>query len=293
MAESLVADCQSPPVSLAPAAHRCAIREVVFRPLLVDGALAERQDGFVMYVCADRSHSGDLLRRFQDPSDGGRSFSVQMRFTIAHEIAHTFFYELRGNKPTPRVVGNHYRRLLSLERECNRGGATLLLPTSLLKLELDRPELDVYCPSSLRRIALRFRVSVETLIHRLDPLGRWTTRPGAIWLVVREDDGRLRIKAARVNVMSGKYRSARGEDPASICYDPRLLLYGGRENMVVRNGWVLRCQAANRSSNAFVFSTCLDDGSVPRIPTRRHCYQLTNLSMSSVSKEWALFGKRA
>jgi IrrE N-terminal-like domain len=92
--------------------------------------------------------------------------AARQRFTIAHEICHTFFYEFVPElKYQPRAADSGEERL------CNLGAAELLVPRELLLREEDAkyPSL-----SSLERLAARYRVSLEVMLVRLSSLRLWS-----------------------------------------------------------------------------------------------------------------------
>jgi hypothetical protein len=91
-----------------------------------------------------------------------------LRFSLAHELAHTFFYDL--TKTPPKVAkcfksGGGRTALENLERNCNRLASHLLLPTPMLKDAFLR--LKAISPDSILNLAHRAGVSVEVLIRRL------------------------------------------------------------------------------------------------------------------------------
>lgn len=108
---------------------------------------------------------GHCTRAFNSPMDEGRSLSARTRFTIAHEIAHTFF--LRGAHGTYRrtVVPSTPADNKKLEELCNRTAAELLVPEFILAAELS--VLRSLNPWNVWRLAKRFNVSVEMFVHRL------------------------------------------------------------------------------------------------------------------------------
>src|SRR3954447_17198360 len=83
------------PVRLPEIARARKVREVVFRPLLMDGCLGVRKDGFVIFVRCEPRNSGELKRAWSADHARYRLLSPRMRFTIAHEIAHTFFFDVQ------------------------------------------------------------------------------------------------------------------------------------------------------------------------------------------------------
>ncbi len=108
-------------------------------------------------------------------SDG----SSRARYTLAHEIAHTFFYDL-GSKPprrlTPydrsRTATQEIRSATQLEeRFCDAFAAELLFPSEAARLEFqdcirigDTSEL----LASIERVSQRWSVSVEVALGRLN-----------------------------------------------------------------------------------------------------------------------------
>ena len=112
LAESLVtATTDSLPVDLKRIAAHREVRRIEFAPLLMDGGLAVRSDGFVIYVRCDIGEGADLTARLAEDGTGStlpQRILRRARFTIAHEIAHTFFYEYgrshRAQKQWP-VIG--------------------------------------------------------------------------------------------------------------------------------------------------------------------------------------------
>jgi hypothetical protein len=154
---------------------------------------------------------------------------VKVRFTIAHEIAHTFLYDLRTMRSP--VSGHHPKELASLERTCNQGAARLLVPESLLSRALmTAPSLDA---RGLTRIAAGFRVSTQCLVHRLQRSTAWA-ETGRVALVTIEKAGVQRICAS---AMDGPARLLfpRIDYDADLSLFARadsLILFGGPENSV-------------------------------------------------------------
>src|SRR5436305_979128 len=80
------------PVPLRFLAHSCGIKEIIFRPLIIDGGIASDSDGsFLVYIKCAKEHVAQWRDAFYNDRDGGISLPPRVRFTIAHEIAHTFF----------------------------------------------------------------------------------------------------------------------------------------------------------------------------------------------------------
>jgi IrrE N-terminal-like domain len=115
-----------------------------------DGALrpigSEYSDGFQMVVSKNIS-------------------SARFRFTIAHEICHTFFYEY-----VPEFKFFPHRTDDLEERLCDLGAAELLMPA--IAIQKSAPLLAV-CIESLCTLATEFSVSVAAMFLRLRTLHLW------------------------------------------------------------------------------------------------------------------------
>ena len=94
-----------------------------------------------------------------------------MRFSLAHELAHTFFYDRSKERPEVQKsfrAGGRKTALEILERHCNRIAAHLLLPTPMIKSWiLKRRSMD---PCALLSLSKEAGVSIEALIHRLNEI---------------------------------------------------------------------------------------------------------------------------
>lgn len=87
------------------------------------------------------------------------------RFSLAHELCHTFFYELVPElKFLPRLNDPAEERL------CNLGAAELLMPAKLVKRESKGHPI---CLKTLEQLATLFRVSNEAMAFRLNQLNLW------------------------------------------------------------------------------------------------------------------------
>ncbi len=182
---------ESGPVPLLPLVDVCGVRRVIFRSLPVSGGLSVDRAGFSIHVKASKKDARQWTRMFNSASDGGRGLPRRVRFTIAHEIAHTFFFDWRNGEPVSLVDYEERSQLRRLERACNRGAAALLVPEVLLgRLIAGRP----WTPSLLRSAAVAFNVSLETLLWRLHEL-RGIVPPHSMGAVVRDGGTHLSILA--------------------------------------------------------------------------------------------------
>jgi len=221
------------PVRLSSIARARKVRDVVFRPLLVDGCLGVRADGFVIFVRCEKQKSADLRKAWSDEGSLHRAFSPRMRFTIAHEIAHTFFFDVEALPPRATVVLNASRTVDSLEYSCNHLAARMLLPEIPFQRAVKR--INVLDPAALRELASRSGVSPHVLTVRLKDSFDWSDNFGAVLCVRHDESGTVIVATA----MHYSFRSIFGSDRqklslAELINDPTLVVNGGDEIEVKR-----------------------------------------------------------
>jgi Zn-dependent peptidase ImmA (M78 family) len=113
------------------------------------------------------------------PSRGGYEVRLRVlvtearrRFSLAHELGHTFFYSDEGNGPRHQIGILNVTERAAEERICDLFAGALLMPE--LELREDLENLPVGCPSAflacLDAIASRFQVSLPALVLRLGSL---------------------------------------------------------------------------------------------------------------------------
>jgi len=176
--------------------EQSGVKRVEFRPLLVEGGLSIQGDGFVMYVNCSKDQISQLNDEFV--CNGGRSLPNRMRFTIAHELIHTFFFELSSDAPRNRVKVTSDKDHDQLERLCDFGAGLLLMPSRRIGPLLDRePQIS---PDSLRRLAQHFAVSLDALLIRLNGMS-WGNHRGFAALIV-EDGQTFKIRASATDSTS-------------------------------------------------------------------------------------------
>jgi hypothetical protein len=150
--EQLVAG-KPAPVDLRAIAVHCGVLSVEEREMIPEAVMTPEGTGFRIYVQSNFRHL---------PGAG-----VRQRFSLAHEIAHTLFFEERDGTMKPLRGAPTGDRL---EAACHQGAGMLLVPNSLLRRELKsspRP-LGATC---LVRLAEFFDVSVEVIMRRVYGVG--------------------------------------------------------------------------------------------------------------------------
>jgi hypothetical protein len=139
---------ESPPLPIDPAviAQLLGNVDIEEREMIPEAAVQVLGSRFRIY----------LRSNFMD-RPGAR---VRRRFSLAHEIAHTFFFEVRDGVLKPLRGAP---RGDSLEAACHEGARRLLVPSRFLEKELKQS-----CHGEdVVRLAKLFDVSVEVMLRRL------------------------------------------------------------------------------------------------------------------------------
>lgn len=126
-----------------------------------------------------------LQSNFQD----AQGAMLRQRFSLAHELGHTLFYDVENGEIRPR---RDSPRGENLEAACHKAASMILIPARALNRELkDRPLGDA---TSVIDLANRFEVSVEVMLRRLNDLGVFDQ----IWspVLTRQQATGLRIEFA-------------------------------------------------------------------------------------------------
>jgi hypothetical protein len=149
-----------PPVDLLAVARHRKIKQLGFRLMVPRAVLVPVDKGFEAYL--RDSVSRDVNIAEAEPSN---LLTHQQRFSLAHEIAHTFFFKLSDAIPVPVKVNNSFE----LEKLCNRVASRILVPAELLRQEIKREvgESERVDAAFVRSAAAKFRTSIEVLIGRL------------------------------------------------------------------------------------------------------------------------------
>src|SRR6267154_3204031 len=80
------------PILLRPLAECRKVTSVDFCPLLVDAMLTTHPKGFRILLNSDSGRAQELKERYHNESKI-KMLHSRLRFSIAHELAHTFFYD--------------------------------------------------------------------------------------------------------------------------------------------------------------------------------------------------------
>jgi hypothetical protein len=91
--------------------------------------------------------------------------STRTRFTTAHELCHTFFYE-----SVPELKFQDHEVDAGEERLCDIGAAELLMPVHALRRQAKAMGTSL---EALTKLARLFDVSLEAMLLRLRSVGGW------------------------------------------------------------------------------------------------------------------------
>lgn len=144
------------PVDLFAVARVRRVHALGLRFIVPRGLLVPVNGGFEAYI--RNSNSVDYDTRLPEPLG---ALTVRQRFSLAHEIAHTFYFDL--NPDVPRPIAEFER--LVLEQACNSLAAHLLMPTNLLRKDVS--DYDCIDAGFTRHLASKYRASLETTLERL------------------------------------------------------------------------------------------------------------------------------
>jgi hypothetical protein len=111
----------------------------------------------------------ELIESFTErlkKDETGRFLPRRTRFTLAHEIAHTFFFDLKRSPPRSKYDFTLPQTVRAVERACNRVAGALLLPSRILESEVDDEK--IFDPRRLLRVARKAAVARPTLVSQLD-----------------------------------------------------------------------------------------------------------------------------
>jgi hypothetical protein len=136
------------------------IHTVNFRPMLSDGLIRPDAQGFTVFL--NSAVPGEI-----DVKAGLLlNLTVRQRFTLAHEIAHTLFFDLGVSPPLERTSAEVES---IVEPLCQRMASMLLIPEHVLRKRLG-PYRTVDSLQLICDLAEEFQTSVEVLLRRLDIL---------------------------------------------------------------------------------------------------------------------------
>ncbi len=217
------------PTNLGKIAALRGVHSIEFRPLLTDGGIALKDEGFVIYVKSDPAEGEYLTALFGHDGIGvdlPSRLVRRARFTIAHEIAHTLFYNTESKPPKPTVELKSAGSVRSLERACNLVAGTLLLPECILESRFAR--LDLSLPAELTKLTDAALVSKHALVMRLREFRRFP-HPNAIVACVKNGESGWIIDSISRHYSLGQLfeRAKEGSQLTTLVNHPDFIPNGG------------------------------------------------------------------
>jgi Zn-dependent peptidase ImmA (M78 family) len=125
-------------------------------PMLLDGRHDTQRDAVVIMADSTRGKGGQI---FYNPlRSPGR-----VAFSIAHEIAHTFFPSTHGGARFREMLDDEEQEASELERLCHLGAAELLMPIE----EFSKEAAPDWSLNRAQDLAKKFGSSLEATVFRL------------------------------------------------------------------------------------------------------------------------------
>jgi hypothetical protein len=233
------------------------VRRISFKPLLIDGSLAINDDGFAISLRCEESEIEEYTRRLQSDHTG-KSLPWRTRFTLAHEIAHTFFFDISCRPPRTKVNFENPRTLHSLERSCNRAALQLLLPEATFA---DRYRgVDFLLPKLLRQLSSDAAISAPAIVVRFNYLRRVSHPFGILICAERSPKGFVINSISRHSGLRSVFKDVDvGQPLTALISDKNFLLNGGKlEEIPVADDnqankllgkFIARCERSRPSSS--------------------------------------------
>lgn len=223
------------PTPLATIAATRNIRQVSFRPLLVLGCLEVKGNDFCVNVFCTPSEASRYALSWTH-EEGQASLPGRVRFTIAHEIAHTFFFDNTTTPPTDLLASDDAKGLDEIEYCCEEIAAEVLLPTAVLHRKATEKDCNLMDPNSVRRLVRAAGVSARALVIQCQQNTDWFHDDGGICCVENIADG-FRISAIALSPAlhgpQGIFAGIRRGVPLrALIRNPHFVLNGGTESKV-------------------------------------------------------------
>ncbi len=221
---------ESLPINLGLVAAARLVNRIEFRQLFTEGGLALTDKGFVIYVRCDAGEADDFTERIAEDGTGStlpEKTVHRARFTIAHEIAHTLFYDDRASPPRMKFDVSDLGASQALEYACNEVAAAILLPEAVI--ERRWREVDLADPRELRRLAHDALVSAPTVVRRLHQL-RHVSHPEVLVAsaAYRDDTWIITAVSRHYSLRNVFPKGKAGSSVADLVDHPDFALLGGQ-----------------------------------------------------------------
>jgi len=190
-------------------------------------------------VRCEPEESGVLNAAFLEDGTGGSLPSKivrRARFTLAHEIAHTLFFDIKASPPRSKVLLDDDGMHAKLELVCNQIAGLLVLPESLIPRSLvESPAIQ---PRDLRKLADSAMVSGQTVIRRFNGLRKISHPEAVIATVARSHEDWTITAISRHYALKEVFKTAIvGDSVRCLVQEPDFVLFGGKMRDV-RSGYI-------------------------------------------------------
>lgn len=167
----------SPPIDPFALADLCGVSKITRQLMVPEGVLQVVEEGFEIFL--------------QDNFADQPGSDARQRFTLAHELVHTFYYD-RSVRPPRTLQGAPEGN--KLELLCNSGAGQLLVPSLFLRKRAK--EGIISQGPEIIDLAREYSVSHEVLIRRLHDDPTILESNFAVLLVDYSDASKATIQAA-------------------------------------------------------------------------------------------------
>lgn len=133
-----------------------SLQGLTLAPMNIERSRHERRDAVIILSGAEKGNRGQIL--FNPDRPPGRQ-----AFSIAHEIAHTFFPSTSGGARFREMTASDSQELSDLERLCDLGAAEVLMP----KEEFQASIGSNWSIGVIERLTSEFGSSREATVFRL------------------------------------------------------------------------------------------------------------------------------
>lgn len=152
----------SVPTNLTELGRRRGLGAIRFRPILGSAGLLKTQQGFDVVVNTEARGAETRPKDILLPDSDWNILAPPVRFTIAHEIAHTVLIEIAEGDTRKEVFIKNEEAVDTL---CNDLASKFLMPSTQIDRALGSKKFNAVHIAGLPNM---FRVSVDALMYRLD-----------------------------------------------------------------------------------------------------------------------------